>query len=256
MTEPGSVQAVHMQQEAGHHRADDEGKVALRLRIGITGHRDITADHPGLTTEITNAVEYIIQRLAADPDRIRSGEIALTAVSSLAEGADRLVAREVLKRKGSRLEIVLPLPPEDYCRDFSSPASVDEFDEFRNRDGTTSDTVRTGGPREETYELAGRAVVDRSDVMIVIWDGETARGRGGTAEIYSYAQRWQKPVILISIDDNSARLDSDRLPRTAKGQLPLPAEGLKRLDEYNGVRLPDPAYDASIPLLANTGALP
>src|SRR5579864_7622317 len=121
MTEPGSVQAVHVQQEAGHHPADDEGKVTLRLRIGITGHRDVTAGHPGLTTEIANAVEYIIERLATDPGRVRSGEIALTAVSALAEGADRLVANEILKHRGSRLEIVLPLPPEDYRRDFGSP---------------------------------------------------------------------------------------------------------------------------------------
>jgi hypothetical protein len=239
--------------EAGYPPGD-QGTVALRLRIGITGHRDLSADHPGLTTEIANAVEYISELLAVDPERIRSGEIALTAVSALAEGADRLVAAEILKRPGSQLEIVLPLPPEEYRRDF--PASVAQFEEFMTRAGATIDTVQAAGPRDQAYELAGRAVVDRSDVMIVIWDGETARGRGGTAEIYSYAQRWQKPVILISIDDNSARLDSDRLPRTAKGQLPLPAEGLKRLDEYNGVRLPDPAYDASIPLLANTGALP
>jgi hypothetical protein len=97
--------------------ADDEGKIALSLRVGVTGHRDVTADHPGLTTEIANAVEYIIQRLATDPDRIRSGETTLTAVSSLAEGADRLVAREILKRPGSRLEIVLPLPPAEYCQE-------------------------------------------------------------------------------------------------------------------------------------------
>jgi ketosteroid isomerase-like protein len=30
------------------------GAVVLRLRIGITGHRDITDDHPGLVTEISN----------------------------------------------------------------------------------------------------------------------------------------------------------------------------------------------------------
>jgi hypothetical protein len=251
MTEPGSVHAVHMRQEAGHHPADDEGQVALRFRIGITGHRDITAEHPGLTTEIANAVEYIIQRLAANPDRIRSGEIALTAVSSLAEGADRLVAYEILKRKDSRLEIVLPLPPEDYCRDFSSPASVDEFDKFSKRHGTTSDTVRTDGPREKAYELAGHAVVDRSDVMIVVWDGEPARGRGGTAEIYSYAQRWQKPILLISIDHHSAKLDTDHVRSTTKGSAPLPPESMLRLDEYNKERLRE-SVDALPPLLAKT----
>src|SRR5215467_6655705 len=78
--------------------AGDQGEIILRLRIGITGHRDITRDHPGLVTEIANAVEYITQLLATDPDRVRSGDAVLTAVSSLAEGADRLVADEILKR--------------------------------------------------------------------------------------------------------------------------------------------------------------
>lgn len=232
--------------------ADDQGQIVLRLRIGITGHRDIADDHPGLATEIANAVEYITQLLATDPDRIRSGDTVLTAVSSLAEGADRLVADEILKRTGSRLEIVLPLPVEDYCRDFSSPASVDQFNDFRKRHGTITDIVRTAGPREQAYELAGRAVVDRSDVMIVVWDGEPARGRGGTAEIYSYAQRWQKPILLISIDENSAKLDTDRLPRVAKGKTPLSPGSMKRLDEYNKVHLPKAAFDASPPLLAET----
>jgi len=229
--------------------ADDQGEIILRLRIGITGHRDVTCDHPGLVTEIANAVEYITQLLATDPDRVRSGGTVLTAVSSLAEGADRLVADEILKRASSRLEIVLPLPVEDYCRDFSSPASIDQFNEFRQRPDTITDIVRTAGPREKAYELAGRAVVDRSDVMIVVWDGEPARGRGGTAEIYSYAQRWQKPILLISIDENSAKLDKDRLPRVAKGKTPLSSESMKRLDEYNKVRLPKAAFDASPALL-------
>jgi hypothetical protein len=229
--------------------ADDQGRIILSLRIGITGHRDITCDHPGLVTEIANAVEYITELLATDPDRVRSGDTVLTAVSSLAEGVDRLVADEILKREGSRLEIVLPLPVEEYCRDFGSQESVDRFNEFRQRHDTITDIVRTAGPREKAYELAGRAVVDRSDVMIVVWDGEPARGRGGTAEIYSYAQRWQKPILLISIDANSAKLDTDRLPRMAKGKTPLSPESMKRLDEYNKVLLPKAAFDTSPPLL-------
>lgn len=241
--------------EAGNP-AGDQGTVALRLRIGITGHRDITADHPGLVTEIANAVEYISELLATDPDRIRPGQTALTAVSSLAEGADRLVAEEILKRPGSELEIVLPMPADEYRRDFGSPVSVAQFDEFLNRPGATIDTTRVAGPRDQAYEAAGRAVVDRSDVIIVVWNGKPAAGRGGTAQIYAYAQRWQKPVILISIDDHSARLDVDRLPRTAKGQIPLPAESLKRLDEYNGARLPDSDFDDSARQLPNTGAQP
>jgi hypothetical protein len=252
MKDPGAVQAEQEQQRTGYSPPGDKGRITLRLRIGITGHRDVTTDHPGLSTEIANAIEYIIERLATDPDRVRSGEIALTAVSALAEGADRLVANEILKHKGSRLEIVLPLPPEDYRHDFGSPESVREFDELRKKHGSTTDTVQTAGPRDEAYELAGRAVVDRSDVMIVVWDGEPARGRGGTAEIYTYAQRWQKPILVISINDNSAKLDTDHVPGTAKGNIPLSPMSMLRLDEYNHERLSEPAVDALPPLLAKT----
>jgi SMODS and SLOG-associating 2TM effector domain 1 len=253
MTDRGTVQAARSEPETGHP-PDDDGRIALSLRIGITGHRGITAHHPGLTTEIANAVEYVIARLAADPDRIRSGEIALTAVSSLAEGADRLVANEILKREHSRLEVVLPLPPEDYCRDFSSPTSVEEFDRLRTRCGTFTDTVQAAGSREEAYELAGRAVVDRSDVMIVVWDGEPARGRGGTAEIYSYARRWKKPILLVSIDDHSAKLDTDHVPRAAKGNTPLSPESMGRLDEYDKEHVPESAIDTLPPLLPKAGS--
>lgn len=251
MTDIGAAQTEHMHPGATQH-ADNQGQIALRLRIGITGHRDITSDRPGLVTEIANAVEYITQLLATDPDKVRSGDIVLTAVTSLAEGADRLVADEILKRTDSRLEIVLPLPIEDYCSDFSSPESVEQFNEFRKRHDAITDIVQTGRPREQAYELAGRAVVDRSDVMIVVWDGEPARGRGGTAEIYSYAQRWQKPILLISIYENTAKLDMDRLPRAAKGKTPLSPASMRRLNEYNKAYLSKPKFDASPPLLTET----
>jgi hypothetical protein len=242
----GAVEAGHAHPETGPPA--DEGKITLQLRVGVTGHRDIAADHPGLTTEIANALEYITQLLASNPGRVRPGDIVLTVVSSLAEGADRLVAREVLNRyPGSKLEVVLPLPREDYCRDFSSPASVSEFDEFMEK-CPDYDVVQAAETREQAYELAGRAVVDRSDAMIVVWDGEPARGRGGTAEIYSYAERWQKPILLISIDDQSAKLDA----RPTKGKIPLPPESMKLLDEYNNAKMPSLALGALPPLLAKT----
>jgi hypothetical protein len=41
-------------------------------------------------------------------------------------------------------------------------------------------------------------VVDSSDVVIAIWDGEPGNGRGGTAEIYDYARRRGVPVVWIN----------------------------------------------------------
>ena len=243
--------------------ANRQGKVSLRLRIGITGHRNITGDLPGLASEIAKAAEYVTQVLAADSDRLSStgpghgkrGDIVLTVVSSLAEGADRVVAAELLKRKGTQLEVVLPLPQSDYLHDFGSPESVEQFNHLIAR-AIDTDALRTVTSREEAYEQAGHAVVDRSDAMIVVWDGQPARGRGGTAEIYAYAQRWQKPTLLIRVDDHSARLDASRLPQPAKGTIPLPAGSIKRLDQYNHKGLKDATFDKARPLLVQSDSRP
>ncbi|HBW20619.1 MAG: hypothetical protein ACLPN6_28480 [Streptosporangiaceae bacterium] len=213
--------------------------IPIRLRVGISGHRNVSADHPSLTTEITKAIEYITQALAADSAAVKQKHIALTAVSSLAEGADRVVASEFLHRQ-ARLEVVLPLPEAEYCKDFGSEESIAEFDRLLKKcPADRRDVVAPTGSREQAYELAGRAVVDRSDAMIVVWDGQPARGRGGTADIYAYAQRWQKPILLIRVDERTARLDTEQLPRRARGTLPLPADSLQRLYRYNSERLRD-----------------
>jgi Protein of unknown function (DUF4231) len=200
--------------------------IMVRLRVGVSGHRTLTPGLPGLTGEIAKAIEYITQKLAVVPD------LPLTVVSSLAEGADRIVAEEALGRYAARLEVVLPLPPDEYSADFGTQESRDDFSRLLAQD-ERYDIVRTATSREHAYELAGRAVVDHSDVMIIIWDGEPARGRGGTAEIREYALRWRRPIVLIFVADGEARLVTDQLPQAAEGTLPLTAQNMRRLDRYN-----------------------
>src|SRR5271154_4317075 len=125
MSESGTAEAERLRSPADD-AANLHGQVPLRPRIGITGHRNIAGDHPGLASEVAKAVEYITQVLEADSDRLRPedppqarpGDIVLTVVSSLAEGADRVVACQLLERKGTQLEAVLPLPQSDYLHDF------------------------------------------------------------------------------------------------------------------------------------------
>jgi len=220
--------------------------ITVRLRIGVSGHRQLTTAFPGLTGEISKAIEYISQKLAVSPD------VPLTAVSSLAEGADRLVADAVLRREGARLEVVLPLPPDDYGTDFGTEESKADFSRLLAHDDRY-DLVRTATSREHAYELAGRAVVDHSDVMIIIWDGAPARGRGGTAEVREYALRSRRPVVLIRVTADDARLATDELPYAAERTLPLNAANTGRLDQYNG----EPAPGAGDPpLLAAVQARP
>lgn len=147
-----------------------------RLRIGVTGHRAF--DDHALVRDMT---AHVLDRLLADGDPV-------TVVSSLAEGGDRLVAQMCLARPDSELHVVLPLPRDNYERDFASTESRNEFDALITRAVSVAVVdQRDGDSREDAYERAGHAVVDAADVLVALWDGSPARGQGGTAEIVQYA---------------------------------------------------------------------
>jgi len=163
-----------------------------QLWVGVTGHRNLARPN-----EVVAQVDAVLDRLAADGDR------TLVVVSALAEGADRLVAHRVLARPGGRLVALLPLKPVDYVSDFADAASVQEFtellaaaDESEVIEGAPSDD-RT---REAAYERAGHAMLDRSEVLIALWDEEKGRGRGGTSDIVFEARLIGKSVEIVTVE--------------------------------------------------------
>src|SRR5258708_20873104 len=85
----------------------------LPLVIGVTGHRDLRdEDVPKLEAEVAAIIAGLrLDYLEGD------SETPIIVLSALAEGADRLVARVALAQ-GARLLPPLPLPPQEYCRDF------------------------------------------------------------------------------------------------------------------------------------------
>jgi hypothetical protein len=229
---------------------EDRGEIALRLRIGVSGHRGITLDQPGLV----RAVDDVLTAITGVQVSIstRSTQVSPTVVSSLAEGADRLLANAVLRRDGAELEAILPLERTDYCDDFGSTVSKAEFNALLTQ-AVAVDVIGAAESRDHAYESAGRAVVDRSDVMVVVWDGQPARGRGGTAEIRDYAIRRKKPVFWIRVDSEAAELvtePSDLAPSVA----PLPPKAFGRLDHYNGEHLPSSLFTGPPPLLTRLSA--
>jgi hypothetical protein len=152
------------------------------VRVGVTGHRsldDIDA--------VIDAVDGVLDRVADGPIEVRS---------SLAEGADRIVVERALRRPGSRLVAILPLDVEDYADDFGE--SVGEFDELL-AGAAEVEVVAPATTREAAYEAAGRAVVDGSDVLVALWDGERSRGQGGTAEVVEYARARGVAVEVVPV---------------------------------------------------------
>ena len=55
----------------------------------------------------------------------------------------------------------------------------------------------TPGTDEDAYLVAGRRVVDLSDIVLAVWDGHPAKGKGGTADVVAYTIRRGVPLIHI-----------------------------------------------------------
>lgn len=202
-----------------------DGRIPFRLRVGVTGHR-VLEDEEELSARVRDALSEVERLVPAT----RMTPVLLTVVSSLAEGADRLVAREVLAREGAQLEAALPLVRDRYRGDFVTPASQREFDDLLNRAMRVIEPELQVDDPEDGYLQIGRYVVDRSDLVLALWDGLPARGEGGTAEIVDYAREQEKPVLWIRTA--GGRTGIERLGPT------LRHTRFQRLDEFNRPAVP------------------
>lgn len=156
-----------------------------RVCVGVTGHR-----FPAEVEKLRSAVDEALDRIeAAFPDR------RLTIVSPLAEGADRLVA-EAGTARGADLIVPLPLPRDDYMTDFETDESKGTFLDLLDQAEEVIELPATA-ERNDAYAQVGEWVLEHSDAIIAIWDGEPAQGKGGTADIARRALDRGMPVLHI-----------------------------------------------------------
>ena len=147
--------------------------------VGVTGHQDLPADARPL---IVGSVRGILT-LTPPP---------ITAVSSLAAGADQLVAQQVLAA-GGRLHAVIP--SNDYERTMSGPDLTTYRRLLQLAEHVTGLDYPTAN--EEAFDAAGRWVVEHCETLIAVWDGQPARGKGGTADAVAYAKQLGLPIHII-----------------------------------------------------------
>ena len=148
---------------------------------------------------LTEAVRAALDRVQVMRPPTPTTRVSLIAISSLADGADRLVAEQVIN-KGGGLEALLPMPERSYIADFS-PASTHEFRTLLSQ--AAKRTYACPAPKDDedrttSYQEAAHAVVDRCDVLLALWDGQETERRGGTAETVAYARHEAKPLIIVS----------------------------------------------------------
>lgn len=169
-----------------------------RLRVGVSGHRvppklpaDSVAPLRALLDRILATMVDAARKLERHPIANAGGDAGdlatrFVVVSSLAEGADRIVAEAGLAA-GFSLQAVLPFGATEYARDFETQASRAAFERLLNRASAVFDLNGAADARPRAYEAAGLFMLANIDLLIAIWDGKIAAGVGGTADIVKRA---------------------------------------------------------------------
>jgi hypothetical protein len=213
-----------------------EGRVPFRVRIGVTGHRTLQ-DEQRVAEDIAGA----LRRIRAVFAQRAFTPLRFTIFSALAEGADRLAVHEAFAVLGEevRVEAVLPRDAGDYMADFGSAASKREFEELLAR--ASAREMPAAVSATEGYERAGRYVVDQSDILLAVWDGQPARGRAGTAEVVAYARSRGRPVVLVKTGLQRERPTDATAPGAPPG-LDDALASLRLLERYNAGALNDAPF--------------
>jgi hypothetical protein len=150
--------------------------------VGMTGHQGL----PTPTAELVTA---------ALRDKLRAYTPNLVGVTMLGPGADQLFARVVLELGGT-LYVVQPTTGMQYRDGFEDPDAQRGYDELYSQASHVEALEHTDST-EHAHMEAGKAVVDRSGLLVAVWDGQPSRGLGGTADVVAYARQRGVPVEII-----------------------------------------------------------
>ena len=201
--------------EADNREAPPAGppRIPFVLSVGITGHRaEVLAegDVPRLRERMRDMLVLVEETcrglLERNRDCFSSDRVILRFVSALADGADQIGAQLALER-GWELNAVLPFDRAFYRTTLVDDAAREQFDALLKRADRVLELPGTADDEPEGYAMAGRATVAQSDLLIAVWDGLKARGRGGTAEVVELAIAHGTPIAHFTPDaECSARL--------------------------------------------------
>jgi len=150
------------------------------MRVGITGHR-------GLSDVVGQQVRALLTQAVTSYDTKD-----LLGVSCIADGPDSWFAQTVLDH-GGQIEVVLPAG--QYRADLPD-GHHPTYDELLRR---AAKVHRTGFDTSGSHaHMAGsELLVDQVDELLAVWDGQPARGYGGTADVVTYARQWGVPVRVV-----------------------------------------------------------
>jgi len=142
------------------------------IRIGCTGHQRLS---PATRRQTAAAIATV---LASFDDQ------AFVGITSLAEGADQIFALTVLASGG---ELRAVIPSEGYESSFRSDDGRATYSRLLEL-AESRLVMPFPAPSEDAFLAAGHEVVNSCDLLLAVWDGQRAGGKGGTADIVAYAR--------------------------------------------------------------------
>ncbi len=164
------------------------------MSVGITGHRP-NRMHVGVARVEMRLTQVLgVLKRASRKVGPRTGR--MVAISALAEGADRLFAQAALA-VGADLVALLPFASADYETTFSEQSETPKYRKLLERATKITELPGTLAETKLAYEAVGQLTVGNCDVLLAVWDGRPAAGRGGTSEVIQFALDGGKPVIWI-----------------------------------------------------------
>lgn len=136
--------------------------------IGIVGHRFLPQP----------AIEFVAVQCRSLLMELREAQGKITAYSAIAEGADSIFATAALAL-GIPLEIVIPFT--GYENDFENEKALGIYQHLQQV-AAHKTILPFNGRSVDAYYEAMQWVLERSAIVIAVWNGDNSGGRAGTAD--------------------------------------------------------------------------
>ena len=149
-------------------------------RLAVSGHRGLPPDTARLVADALGA------------EVARHADPRLVGVTLLADGPDTMFAESVLALGGALVVIVAAeryrdgLPFEHHG---TYDALLGRASEVISLDRVESDS--------KAHMAASLVMLDRADHLLAVWNGQPAKGYGGTADVVAAARERGIPVTVV-----------------------------------------------------------
>jgi hypothetical protein len=183
----------------------------LTFALGITGHRPNKLPAKASSraeSQLAAVFAAIDAACSAQRDRhagcYREGPHGVRLFSSFAEGVDQLAVR--MRPAHWEVTAVLPFPRDRYEEDFVArddrgAVLSDHRLEYMATLREAAEIVELadeGDGAPAAYARAGSFTLRQIDLLVAVWDGNEAAGKGGTAHVVAEALAGGVPVVWIA----------------------------------------------------------